>query len=579
MVTLLLFISFLGRASSVNRRTFFGLTAGTLFTAGWPQNQPAAEEPASRLHFTQDRTGTGPFHDSASGRPPHILLISADMVGPDLYHPSRPLSRHVQLPAIRSLMNDGTFFSNAFCTVPLCSPSRASYLTGRYSYVQGNSERAPEGLESALRPDDVIFPEYLKAAGYVTRQVGKCHVGTKKFIDAFGNNDQPWDRWSPPVFDDDDFLAYQRSLGVKPQKYAREIVFKMQDRKTPGNSAGGWIEQEDGKPFPLEAQYSYYLGKKAIETVDNGVLEHRPLYLQLDIFDPHQPFSIPAGFEERERELRKIMTVPDSWRAAEKHNFERAPDEPEIVDIYRRYWGIYDPQQLIDYRVAYVLQMETVDRVIGMVIARLKELGLYDNMMIAFISDHGEMNGRRATVDKGVYLYPDIVRVPMVFKLPSTMPRKSATIESPVSLLDLSQTILDLAGIHAVAKFDGKSLLPALASGSGSEDRTLLFFGGWHVGVNFDCGIQHRAANGHRYLYSYNCTSEVDELFDLDSEDAVNLIDSPALAHVRLEMIRALGAALQSDPRWIGYWAEFRIARFASLPQEQGDLQLFTDES
>lgn len=567
----------------MNRRTFFGLTAGALFSNGWPQDQSGAQEPASRLRFTQDRTGVGPFRSSANGHPPHVLLISADMVGPDLYHPSRPLSRHVHLPAIRSLMNDGTFFSNAFCTVPLCSPSRASYLTGRYSYVQGNSERAPEGLETSLRPGDVIFPEYLKAAGYVTRQVGKCHVGTQKFIDAFGNNDQPWDRWSPPVFDDDDFLAYQRSLGVKPQKYSREIVFRMQDRKTPGNSAGGWIVQEDGSPFPLEAQYSYYLGKKAIETVegllDSGVLKHRPMYLQLDIFDPHQPFSIPAGFEERERELRKIMTVPESWRSAQQRDFQRAPDEPEIVDVYRRYWGIYDPQQLIDYRVAYALQMEIVDHVIGMVMRRLKELGLYDDMMIAFISDHGEMNGRRAIVDKGVYLYPDVVRVPMIYKLPSTMPRRHATIESPVSLLDLSQTILDFAGIRAVAKFDGESLLPALASGSGNENRTLLFFGGWHVGVNFDCGIQHRAADGNRYLYSYNCTSEVDELYDLDSEDAVNLIHSPALADVRLEMIRALGAALQSDPRWIGYWAEFRIARFASLPPEQGDMQLFTDES
>ncbi len=567
----------------MNRRTFFGLTAGALFSNGLPLDQSSAQESASRLRFTQERTGAGPFRNSKNARPPHVLMISADMVGPDLYHPSRPFSRHVQLPAIRSLMNDGTFFSNAFCTVPLCSPSRASYLTGRYSYVQGNSERAPEGLEIGLRPDDVIFPEYLKAAGYVTRQVGKCHVGTKKFLDAFGDNDQPWDRWSPPVFDDDDFLAYQRSLGVKPQKYAREIVFRMQDRKTPGNSAGGWIVQEDGKPFPLEAQYSYYLGKKAIEIVeglvDSGVLEHRSMYLQLDIFDPHQPFSIPAGFEDRERELRKIMTVPDSWRAAHQHDFQRASNEPEIVDIYRRYWGIYDPQPLIDYRVAYALQMEIVDHVIGMVIARLKELGLYDDMMIAFISDHGEMNGRRATVDKGVYLYPDVVRVPMVFKLPSTMPRNAATIESPVSLLDLSQTILDVAGIRAIAKFDGQSLLPTLATGNGSEDRTLLFFGGWHVGVNFDCGIQRRAADGHRYLYSYNCTSEVDELFDLDSEDAVNLIHSPALAEVRLEMIRALGAALQSDPRWLGYWAEFRIARFASLPAERGDMQLFTDEN
>ncbi len=563
----------------VDRRSFVGLTAGAIFGGGLFGDDSSGQRREDKLRFTQERTGQGPFARSG-GKPPHILLISADMVGPDLYHPSRPFSKHVRLPSIRSLMQDGTFFSNAFCTVPLCAPSRASYLTGRYSYIQGNSERAPEGLESQLRPDDIIFPEYLRAAGYVTRQIGKCHVGADKFIDAFGDNDQPWDRWSPPVFDDDDFLAYQRRLHVKPQKYSREIVFKMQDRKTPGNSTGGWIVQEDGKPFPMEAQYSYYLGRKAIETVEslvsNGSIAHHPMYLQLDIFDPHQPFSIPAGFEEREKELRAVMSLPESYRAAQARDFRRAPDEPEIIDIYRRYWGIYDPQSLIDYRVAYALQMELVDHVIGMVIAKLKELGLYDNTLIVFISDHGEMNGRRAIVDKGVYLYPDIVRVPLIIKMPAGAPRQHAVVESPASLLDLSQTLFEAAGIRPEAKFDGISLLPAMATGHGDEDRTLLFFGGWHVGVNFDCGIQRRAANGHRYLYSYNCTSQVDELFDLDNNDAVNLIDDPAHSGIRRELILRLGAALSSDPRWVGYWAEFRIARYHDLPKSQGDMQLFT---
>lgn len=565
----------------MNRRNFVTLTAGALFGDTLLSGEPSQSQKKNRsLKFTQDRTGVGPFHDSEDGKSPHILLISADMVSPDFYHPSRPLSKHIRIPNIRSLMQDGTFFSNAFCTVPLCSPSRASYLTGRYSYIQGNSERAPEGLESQLRPDDIVFPEYLKAAGYVARQIGKCHVGAKKFLDAFGENDQPWDRWSPPVFDDDDFLTYQRSLGVKPQKYSREIVFRMQDRKTPGNSVGGWIVQEDGKPFPLEAQYSYYLGKKAIETVEdllsNGSAKRHPMYLQLDIFDPHQPFSIPAGFENRERELREIMTLPESYRAAQERDFKRAPNEPEIVDLYRRYWGIYDPEQLLNYRVAYALQMEIVDHTIGMVLKRLKELGLYDEMLVAFISDHGEMNGRRAMVDKGVYLYPDVVRVPLVLKPPQSMPRKHAMVESPVSLLDLSQTLLDFAGIQAEAKFDGISLVPYLETGKGSEDRTLLFFGGWHVGVNFDCGLQHRASDGHRYLYSYNCTSTFDELYDLDSMDAVNLIDSSDHAHIRKELINLLGNALQADPRWVGFWAEFRIARFEELPKTTGDMQLFT---
>ena len=94
------------------------------------------------------------------------------------------------------------------------------------------------------------------------------------------------------------------------------------------------------------------------------------------------------------------------------------------------------------------------------------------------------------------------------------------------------------------------------------------------MGVNFACGIQHRFPDGRQFLYAYNCTSTVDELFDLTSEDATNLIGKPEFANVRKEMIRRLGAALQADPRWSGYWTEFRIARFASLPLVEGDMQL-----
>jgi arylsulfatase A-like enzyme len=450
-------------------------------------------------------------------------------------------------------------------------------MTGRYSYIQGNGERAPEGLEAQLRPDDIIFPEYLKASGYITRQAGKGHLGTKKFLDAFGENDQPWDRWSPPVFDDEGFLAYQRGLGIKPQKYSREIVFQMQDRTTPGNSTGGWIVQEDGKPFPFEAHYSCYLAKRAIETLRSimqteNAAKHA-IYLQLDIFDPHQPFSIPDGYQEREKELRSQITVPDSYAAARNRDFKKWPYEPEILDIYRKYWGIYDPQALIDYRIAYILQMEVVDRAIGIFLDEVRTLGLYESSLIAFISDHGEMNGRRAMVDKGVYLYPDVLRVPFIVKSPG--PPETRVVKDSVSLMDLSQTLLDSAGIQPEAKFDGISLTPALR-GEPLPKRSLLFFGGWHVGVNFACGLEHRTSDGRHFLYAYNLSSPNDELYDMQAVDAENLIDRPAYAQIRDELIQLLAEELQRDPRWIGYWAEFRVARYNSLPKTNGDMQLFT---
>lgn len=209
-----------------------------------------------------------------------------------------------------------------------------------------------------------------------------------------------------------------------------------------------------------------------------------------------------------------------------------------------------------------------------MFLTELRDSGIYDRAAIAFISDHGEMNGRRAMVDKGVYLYPDVLRVPFVIKGPAQ--KQSAVVKDSVSLLDLSRTLLDLAGIEPAARMDGISLVPALAAHALPKRASLLFFGGWHVGVNFACGLECRTPEGQHLLYAYNCSSPNDELYDLDADDAVNLISDPAYRSVRDDLVRRLGSALQSDPRWIGYWAEFRVARYALLPKSTGDMQLFT---
>src|SRR6185369_2296334 len=178
------------------------------------------------------------------------------------------LHRDMNLPAMRGLFNDSVVFNNALCASPLCAPARAALATGRYTYITANGERAHDGHETILRPSDVIFQEYLKATGYKTKHAGKGHLGTQKFMDAFDENDNAWDRWAPPVQDDEAYLTYLRRLGVKRQRYKREIVGLQPDRKSPGNSLGGWIEQSDGKPFPLEAQYSYFLAQRAIEKLD-----------------------------------------------------------------------------------------------------------------------------------------------------------------------------------------------------------------------------------------------------------------------------------------------------------------------
>ena len=539
-----------------------------------------AQDVAGRIEgpprFINKKTGAHPFRARPVANRPHIFVITLDMVSPDHHHHTRAMHREMDLPAMRGLFNDSVVFNNAFCASPLCAPARATLSTGRYTYITANGERAHDGHETILRPTDVIFQEYLKATGYRTKHAGKGHLGTQKFMDAFDENDNAWDRWAPPIYDDELYLARLRRLGVKQQRYRKEIRGLAQDRKTPQASLGGWVEQNDGRPFPLEAQYTHYLVERAIDKLDAALAEKGPVYLQLDIFDPHQPFSIPAGMEERERALRRAIGLPASFEKVRGRDWRPSPDEPKIYDFYRRSWGLYDPQTVLDYRVANALQMEVIDRALVKFVAALKQRGIYDESMILFTADHGEMNGRRAVVDKGVYLFPDVLRVPLAVKMPASSGIRHHTVDVPVSHLDVAPTMLEVAGVEPAERLDGRSLMPHLNGKAPASDRQLLFECGWHTGVNFACATQRWDRNAGHHLYSYNLSSTVDELYDLKSEDAENLAGKPEHKKLHTEMVRRLGAFVEADPRFIGYWHSFRVDHYHDLPKTGGgDYQMF----
>jgi arylsulfatase A-like enzyme len=563
--------------SYLSRRQALLGFAGSTACASVAQEVARRTEGGDTPRFLDAKRGSNPFTATPSKSRPHIFVLTADMVSPDHYHPSRSLHKSMELPALRSLAADSVVFDNNFCTSPLCAPARASLFTGRYSYITANGERAHDGHATTLRDDDVIFQEYLKASGYRTKHAGKGHVGTAKFIDAFDENSAAWDRWSPPIETDEYYREYLNKLGVRPLKYSREIRGLEQDRKTPSNSTGGWVVQADGRPFPVEAAYSRFLAEQAIVKLASALESNSgPAYVQMDLFDPHQPFTIPAGFEKRERELRAACSeLPRSYKEAAAANWKPA-GQPKIYDLYRRYWGLYDANTVTDYRVANALQMEVVDGALGRFIGELKRRGIYEESVIVFTGDHGEMNGRRGLVDKGVYLFPDVLRAPLMIKMPASSQAKPCRVESPVSHLDVAPTLLEIAGVHAQCRLDGRSLLPLL-HGAAGEDRNLLFECGTHVGINFACATQAWSRDGRHDLYVYNASSEVDELYDLRDADAPNLAGNAGHAPARKRMIERLGGILARDPRWLSYWSSFRLDRYAELPKTfSGDMQIRT---
>ena len=538
-------------------------------------NMPAKSK---QKMYLDGKTGRGPFFCEKAGSMPNIILISVDMVAQELMLKDRA-TVPAHTPNLDTLRREGVFFRNSFATAPLCSPSRASYLTGRYSYITANAERGHDGHAVHLRDQDILFPEYLKAAGYYTRHSGKCHVGGRKFLEVFGENDAPWDRWSPPWYDDEQYISYLKTMELEPFEFERSIYGTSTVPGQRGNFYGGWIASQKGRPFPKEAAYPAFLVDRALGFLQTS----RPLYLQLDFFAPHQPFAIPGGMEQRERELRERLTVPDSYRALAAEGFNPPGGEPRVYGLYRKNWGLTDEQIVLDYRVANQLQFELIDELLGRLFAELRGRGLYDSTWIVFMADHGEMNGELALIDKGAYLNPRAVRAPLIIKPPKSvsMPQRGREIDQACSLLDLAPTVLEICGIETPERLDGWSLLESAAGGKRPENKPLIFEVWHHVVPNPCVGTIFSASDGHLYSYVYNASDDRDELYRLGGtgeQDGPNCIADPALEKIRLEGIRTLCARMEADPRWFVYAQYLRLEYAELLPAGSGDRQLFVGE-
>lgn len=528
-----------------------------------------------RKMYLDGKTGRGPFYCDQAGSKPNILLISVDMVPQEFLLKDRA-AVPVHTPNLDALRREGVFFRNSFSTAPLCSPSRASYLTGRYSYITANAERGHDGHAVHLRDQDILFPEYLKAAGYYTRHSGKCHVGGRKFLELFGENDAPWDRWSPPWYDDEQYRSFLRAHDLEPFEFERALYGRSSTPGQRGNFYGGWIARQNGRPFPEEATYSAFLVDRALSFLETN----RPLYLQLDFFAPHQPFAIPGGMERREAEIREQMTLPDSYRDLAENDFRTPEGEPRVYGLYRKNWGLGEEKTLLDYRVANQLQFELIDELLGRLFTELRERGLYDSSWIVFLADHGEMNGELALIDKGAYLHPRVVRAPLMIKPPKgvSVPRQGREIEEACSLLDLAPTVLEICGIETPERLDGWSLLETAAGKKRPEDKPLIFEVWHHVVPNPCVGTIFTASDGHLYSYVYNAADDRDELYRLGGtheQDGPNCLADPAMGKIRIEGVRTLTSRMEADPRWFVYAQYLRLEYAELLPSGSGDRQLF----
>ncbi len=531
----------------------------------------------SQKSYINPITGKGPYWQAPSPDKKNILMICMDMVPWEFYGGLKDSRVDIKSTYFAPEHPDFVNFNNSFCSSPLCAPSRLSILTGRYPYVTVNGERMRDGNTAHARDEDIFFPEYLKETGYHTRHVGKCHVGAKKFIDVFSENASPWDRWSPPWNDDDQYIQFLNDKGYDRMTFNRVIYGENASGKGQGNFYGGWISPQNGKEFTKDATYPAYLVQKAISTLNTRQDPQKPFYLQLDFFGPHQPFAIPAGMEEREKEIRAQLKLPESWQNLRSRDFEAGTDEPRVYKMYRKNWGLKKEETLLDYMTANLLQFELIDSLLENLFQYLKQQNLYEDTWIYLIADHGEMNGEMALIDKGAYLNPLVMRTPLLVKPPKSASIETGrSIEAPVSLLDIAPTILEATGIATDARLDGVSLLDTMTGKQRPDSKPILFDIWSHVIPNPCIGMIFQASDQKSYLFSFNTVDETDELYLLNRKKEIkNLFFNEKHTPIVQEAIGLMDQRLASDARWNCYSGFFRLKYAETLCRENVDNQKF----
>lgn len=431
------------------------------------------------------------------------------------------LTPGLETPNIDFLAKHGVYFPNAVVTTSLCSPSRATILTGRTTANHGivdNNNSSEDGL--------VFFPTYLQQAGYQTGFFGKWHMGNSTDAPRAGFN-----KW----------------VSFKGQG-----TYFPTDALTPAQKAKGEVQMlnVDGKEVPRTGYITDELTDYALTWLNQERDPSKPFFLYLSHKAVHSDPLPSAKYADQYKDL--YIKLPASMANTEANN----RGEPMWVRNQRNSWhGVDFPyhsdQDLRDYVRQYYRTLSPVDDSLGRILAYLREANLDRNTLIVFYSDNGFLFGDHGLIDKR-NAYEPSVRVPLVMYAPGLLP-EGVTNTTRVRNLDMAPTFLAAADVARPSQFEGRSFLDT-ASGAvtpaawNAPDFIYSYYWEWtfpHTPTTF------AIESGTTKYIQYHGVWDIEELYDLskDPDELNNLID---------------------DPKWLGVKVDLRNRLFAGLANENG---------
>ncbi|MFJ4415216.1 sulfatase-like hydrolase/transferase [Streptomyces sp. NPDC088925] len=445
---------------------------------------------------------------------------------------------HVATPHLDRLAASGTRFDRFYTPTAICTPARASLLTGQAPFrhrLLANQERNVGYLED-LAEDAFTFPAALAARGYRLGLIGKWHVGTRRDAASYGFEGPRLPGWHNPV-DHPDYLAYLAERGLPPYRIT-DPVRGTAPNGSPGNLLAARLDQ------PVEATFEHYLATRAIERLERyaaqGAEDGRPFFLATHFFGPHLPYLLPDAYYDRYDPA--LVELPPSVA-------ETFEGKPPVQRNYSAHWAFDTMPEEVSRKLVAVYwgYVSLIDEQIGRILTRMEELGLADSTSVFFTADHGEFTGAHRLHDKGPAMYEDIYRIPGIIRVPG---QPTQVREEFVSLTDCTATLLDLAGCDTTPATDSRSLLP-LVRGEHPEwpAEVLAEFHGHHF------PYPQRMIREERFKLVVNPDS-FNELYDLETDphELVNRYEDPELSAVRGRLSRRLYELLRERGDNFHHW-------------------------
>ncbi|MFP4510762.1 MAG: sulfatase, partial [Spirochaetaceae bacterium] len=400
---------------------------------------------------------------------PNILLIMADQQRADALGIHRPW---LKTPALDRLANEGLSVNRCYPPTPVCLPCRASMATGQFPSTHGARHN-----ESGLPLDyPVTSASAFQRAGYFTHMIGKSHISSvhnpsspESAPDIY--NFAHYRQWHGPWYG---FERADINVGHSTEKHAASMHYGawLEDRGVDIQKYFGIGAYTDYGTWDLPEEHhsSTWVAETSIASMRQACTEGRPFFQWVNFQDPHNPCMVPEPWASMYRDA----PIPDhGFFDGEPESFQQKPafyqelleqpgeyacrpSDPGLPGVSNTSSFDWPPDKVRENAAHYYGMVSLIDKHVGRMLDALDSLGIAENTIVIYASDHGDLLGDHGLFWKGVAAFEESMRVPFLVRAPGVIPAGRST-DALHSLLDVYPTLLELIGARAPRTFEGLS--------------------------------------------------------------------------------------------------------------------------